>query len=533
MKLFICFGLYYLYLECSAKGYGQIALCENECAANQVCNVENDVVTCTNVSVETCKDTPCLNGVCQNTPFGFTCYCDAGWTGALCETNISLLEDACSTMPCRGDCQCVPSCRHELGYFCISPSGFIGKNCTIAVPRIRCDPSEIVVDISTELYTEFDGKKRNSYIYISPTPDGSSKRSIDCRATFSGGNQYQIKVGLPFNGCGTFRNRRRRFDEVSFTNRIWINRGSDNGRYDMPVSILQFECIYAQDYEVIVSSMQPMVDPHRTIVTADGTLNIDFDLCKVDSCPGSCPKPYNLSEGAVYTVGENIHLLVTVNTQQQLLSQPRLVTTLEEVFLSCHQEFYAPRIVNLLNDGCPVQAGLYISVHAGKITASESACITFQVPRVTTCSRVYIHLKTCLCHTDYLQQCRNADIQHCRKITKRSARLLEEYDNDVLSMVGPITIISGERGSKWMKMYPDEGENKGFYDEAQHEKAEDIEAFIDDSQNSISQGKDKALPAYVAGTSLLVLSVLSVAAIAIRRNGNCFSHVPKPHDVVL
>ena len=60
-------------------------------------------------------------------------------------------------------------------------------------------------------------------------------------------------------------------------------------------------------------------------------------------------------------------------------------------------------------------------------------------------------------------------------------------------MVGPITIISGERGSKWMKMYPDEGESKGFFDEAQHEKAKDIEALMDDSQNSIFQGKDKGI----------------------------------------
>uniref|UniRef100_K1R6A2 Fucolectin n=1 Tax=Magallana gigas TaxID=29159 RepID=K1R6A2_MAGGI len=37
------------------------------------------------VDIDECKNDPCLNGAtCTNTPGLFTCTCDAGWTGIIC-----------------------------------------------------------------------------------------------------------------------------------------------------------------------------------------------------------------------------------------------------------------------------------------------------------------------------------------------------------------------------------------------------------------------------------------------------------------
>ena len=47
------------------------------------------------------------------------------------ELNNVTPDDACSSNPCKGDCRCELSCKHEDGYMCISPSGLLGKNCDI------------------------------------------------------------------------------------------------------------------------------------------------------------------------------------------------------------------------------------------------------------------------------------------------------------------------------------------------------------------------------------------------------------------
>ncbi|CAF4921178.1 unnamed protein product, partial [Pieris macdunnoughi] len=81
--------------------------------------------------VERCASVPCLHSTgCRDTPNGFRCDCEAGWTGARCEVNItpSLAGDCgrgCANGgACRGtECDCRP-----------------GKNCEIDIEECESNP---------------------------------------------------------------------------------------------------------------------------------------------------------------------------------------------------------------------------------------------------------------------------------------------------------------------------------------------------------------------------------------------------------
>ena len=38
------------------------------------------------LATNSCLSTPCLNGACVNSPSGYTCNCNRGYTGYTCQT---------------------------------------------------------------------------------------------------------------------------------------------------------------------------------------------------------------------------------------------------------------------------------------------------------------------------------------------------------------------------------------------------------------------------------------------------------------
>ena len=123
----------------------------------------------------------------------YRCRCPIGYSGIRCEVDNSVVkpDDVCSPNPCKGDCRCELSCKHEDGYMCISPSGLLGKNCDIrklfccsanlvlqqiltqilfltAAPIITCAFNQITVDISKAFFDAYNTDSTNSYFYVSP-----------------------------------------------------------------------------------------------------------------------------------------------------------------------------------------------------------------------------------------------------------------------------------------------------------------------------------------------------------------------------
>lgn len=85
--------------------------------------------------VNECLDTPdiCANGgTCTNTAEGFTCACNAGYTGPTCGNN----PDDCATSPCQNGA----SCQDGLdSYVCACQPGFTGQICETNADE--CSPS--------------------------------------------------------------------------------------------------------------------------------------------------------------------------------------------------------------------------------------------------------------------------------------------------------------------------------------------------------------------------------------------------------
>ncbi|KAK3760498.1 hypothetical protein RRG08_022784, partial [Elysia crispata] len=72
---------------------------------------------------DVCVSSPCVHGLCDTTPSGYTCYCHPGYTGLRCESEI----DMCENNPCENNGTCD---SRLLGYHCICPDGFTGRNCS-------------------------------------------------------------------------------------------------------------------------------------------------------------------------------------------------------------------------------------------------------------------------------------------------------------------------------------------------------------------------------------------------------------------
>ncbi|CAG2222528.1 NOTCH2 [Mytilus edulis] len=71
--------------------------------------------------VTSCTASPCINGHCNITNAGYTCTCDAGYTGVNCEIN------PCMPNPCRNGGTCTNGGWNTHKCACISNTG--GSNC--------------------------------------------------------------------------------------------------------------------------------------------------------------------------------------------------------------------------------------------------------------------------------------------------------------------------------------------------------------------------------------------------------------------
>ncbi|XP_053397599.1 sushi, von Willebrand factor type A, EGF and pentraxin domain-containing protein 1-like [Mercenaria mercenaria] len=92
----------------------------SQCVGDMIEELQCNTEPCSTTSP--CLSNPCSEHRCLETPDGFICKCNSGYTGDLCQTQI----DHCESNPCQNE----GSCENGLGNFtCICPEKFGGEIC--------------------------------------------------------------------------------------------------------------------------------------------------------------------------------------------------------------------------------------------------------------------------------------------------------------------------------------------------------------------------------------------------------------------
>ena len=107
-----------------------------------------------------CSSSPCVNGVCLDDANRFRCLCPLTFTGTFCE---SLIEDACSSDPCRNGGNCIIG--DDSSYQCQCVNGWTGTNCQSGWCDINLFSGEFLIShISLNIFNRFVVPCHSSYM---------------------------------------------------------------------------------------------------------------------------------------------------------------------------------------------------------------------------------------------------------------------------------------------------------------------------------------------------------------------------------
>uniref|UniRef100_H2Z913 Uncharacterized protein n=1 Tax=Ciona savignyi TaxID=51511 RepID=H2Z913_CIOSA len=372
------------------------------------CNTGYSGTYC-NTRINNCDNNQCASGsTCVNLSVGYRCDCTPTMTGVYCENKVCNLQclnggtctenklgQACSPNPCVNGCNCVASCMHEGGYYCLDPTmQFTGRNCNNPVPRLECRYDRIVLTLESGFLQDFDKMEGDSYLYASQSFD-DNQRLTECRARMNG-NTYTVAIPFPFTSCGTIQTTSTTVagELHKFNNKLWLNKQS-NLPYDMPYPVAEFTCSYGYEYD-FVTSLRPTVEPLRNEITTTEMFNATVSLCKTGACDQRCPSTYAVAEQAIYTVGEVVHVRFDIDYLRSSTGN-KLVVSIDHLFLSCTKDGFSNEPhVDLLYAGCEMSEA-FLKPNAGSILKPGSACFSFMVPRLKECEVIYIHatLRAC------------------------------------------------------------------------------------------------------------------------------------------
>nr|XP_039262891.1 fibropellin-1-like isoform X5 [Styela clava] len=393
----------------------------------------------------------CEEGACQNNgtcvDLGDTriCYCPPGCSGYNCESctkfiGTSELTFPCDPNPCLKDCSCELSCNRADGYFCQSESGFLGKNCSIRAPTLVCGTNSIEISVSEEFVIENNFGIANGFLILSPAP-GIEESS--CVAKVATNGNYDFSIPLPFNGCGMTSQVSSNGDVV-FGNTVWYNKVLTGG-FDVPIPAAHFQCTYSRQYEVVTSIRPVRVDITRISNTFE--LKPHIGLCKSPSCPEKCPSYLNLSDGAAYSVGEYLHLTLSLDIGEQNMD---LVSTVDELYLSCSNGG-SDSDVHLLRGSCEANSGIPFEV---SLSGHSKVCVSFAVPDLK-CTTFFIHAVMKPCRTADLQSCSSFENQFCKNGLSSTRKRRYASKDDII--VGPLyLVLNASNGIPEMQMYSDD-----------------------------------------------------------------------------
>ncbi|XP_076111664.1 neurocan core protein-like isoform X2 [Mytilus galloprovincialis] len=95
--------------------------CEACCSVSSLCN--HDLKCDVHNHIDSCTSNPCQHdGQCSNQIDGYSCTCNSGYSGLVCQTDIN----ECTSNPCQNGGTCID---HANEYRCSCVPGYGGINC--------------------------------------------------------------------------------------------------------------------------------------------------------------------------------------------------------------------------------------------------------------------------------------------------------------------------------------------------------------------------------------------------------------------
>nr|XP_039263603.1 uncharacterized protein LOC120339524 [Styela clava] len=383
------------------------------------------------------------NGKCSDwgTTNNFMCDCSGTKCGGKkCQMCQRTALNSCSPNPCKGDCVCQLSNTHESGYKCISPSGLLGKDCSLGRPAIQCLPTSISIALSAQTINGYQQGQSNVLLIVGP----QYNHPTACSMTRDASGNYQTTI--PLSGCGSSSvNGNSGITEVS--NSVWLK--SVNTAFDFPIPIFKFTCRYELNDYKVVTSLKPGLAVAQTI-SSKNSLRPTVTLCKSASCPQACPASLKVSDRAIYTVGQKIHLELALG---QLISQVSAseVTSVHQLTISCSSVPNVGTQIILVSAGCLTNSPKF-PIELRRSGISDKACVSIKVPVIKTCSEIYIRAHLQSCASSARELCPDRSSYSCATQTgKRKRRNTDEDGGTIL--IGPLVIVNGSRGLASVELY--------------------------------------------------------------------------------
>jgi len=235
-------------------------------------------------------------------------------------------DDVCEDITCSNKGFCVPSSLYQAGYWCECDDGWVGQNCAHPQPTVVCGDHEIVITIDTGIVEELKLDTFEDYVYFGNTESNNDvDNGDDCKATKED-DKFKLKLKAPFNGCGTEMLSAEGEDDFTFSNTVVWNSEVNNTNIDRELVLLDFKCIYQDEYTIDVADDIGIDQRNRQVkfATERGSFKISMSIYEDNT----------FAQDREYTSSPSIGIGTYVYAQVELedVEDSHLVVTMDDCY---------------------------------------------------------------------------------------------------------------------------------------------------------------------------------------------------------
>lgn len=191
---------------------------------------------------------------------------------------ITGIRTYCDNEPCKngGVCRMLEGDENARSFTCECQPGWAGALCDIPTPTLNCGTNKITVTIDKRLVEHNDLDKNEALISFL---DDTNK---DCTAKLEG-DHYKLSIKSPFGeNCGT-KSSRDEHDDYIFGNEVIWKKQYTGQKGEAPIqrriTLVDFKCDYEDEYLLSINPIKPA----ESVIeqkTAKGNFIVDMQLFK-------------------------------------------------------------------------------------------------------------------------------------------------------------------------------------------------------------------------------------------------------------